>query len=275
MSLPKRLVEQDPRALAAVLVQAARRDAPQPGTRARIFGAVGLSAAVATVAGSVAAGAKAAAAASTATGAAAASVAVPAKWVIIGIAGAVIAGTAAVGGSLLLREPGPSTGLAVPSEPSAEPARVMSTTSPAPAEGEPAKPEAPNAPTAPATSSVRAEAPPSSAPAADSAAAPREALVEPPAAALLAREVALLDQARAELRAGHPRSVVAALDRYHAEFPAGRLAAEATVLRIDALSRSGDREQASQMASEFLAAHPQSPLSTRVRNYVMDEEAKP
>jgi hypothetical protein len=40
---------------------------------------------------------------------------------------------------------------------------------------------------------------------------------------------------------------------------------EASVVRIEALIARGDRAQAEQLGRSFLATHPESPLSVRVR----------
>ena len=44
------------------------------------------------------------------------------------------------------------------------------------------------------------------------------------------------------------------------------LGAEATVVRIEALSASGDSARAKSMAEGFLAKNPNSPYATRLRN---------
>jgi len=82
----------------------------------------------------------------------------------------------------------------------------------------------------------------------------------------LAAEVALLDSARAALAAGHAATALAALDRHAAEFPQPFLAAEATLLRIDALLQNGDRDAATALGDRFLHDYPSSPLAKRVRS---------
>ncbi len=79
-------------------------------------------------------------------------------------------------------------------------------------------------------------------------------------------ETSLLDTARGALREGHPESALRTLDTYDAQFPAGLLSPEATVLRIEALVRVGDEAGARKLADTFLRAHPESPLAARVRS---------
>jgi hypothetical protein len=99
MTLPKRLVEQDQRALGAVLVRSAQRDAMPAGTRARVLGAVGLPAAAAAAAVSALAGANASAATSAAATGAAATGAAATGVATTGMAagGAAASGAAATG----------------------------------------------------------------------------------------------------------------------------------------------------------------------------------
>jgi len=85
-------------------------------------------------------------------------------------------------------------------------------------------------------------------------------------ASTLDAETALLDGARASLRAGRPGDALRTLDGYDARFPDGLLAPEATVVRIEALVKSGDRAGARLLGQNFLRAHPGSPLADRVRS---------
>src|SRR5439155_11813628 len=83
--------------------------------------------------------------------------------------------------------------------------------------------------------------------------------------ASLVEEVALLDRAREALVAGDPRRALAALDAYERARVGTRLAAEATLLRIEGLLASGDRARAASLAAEFLRAHPERPVAGRMR----------
>lgn len=86
--------------------------------------------------------------------------------------------------------------------------------------------------------------------------------------ATLAAELAALDAARSRLNAGDASGALGRLDDYSRSFPRGRLALEAEVLRIDALSRSGQRAAAEKRAATFLRRHPNSVLASRVRAYL-------
>jgi hypothetical protein len=104
-----------------------------------------------------------------------------------------------------------------------------------------------------------------------SASAQRRAPSPTPSAArrplTLPEEVALLDRVRAELRSGNPARALATLDEYMRSARAQRLGAEATLLRIEALSRSGRTNQASELARRFVENHPESPLADRARSF--------
>ena len=56
----------------------------------------------------------------------------------------------------------------------------------------------------------------------------------PAASSSLAAELALLDEARAALRAGDPARALSLLDRYGREIPRGQLTREAAMLRAEA-----------------------------------------
>lgn len=84
----------------------------------------------------------------------------------------------------------------------------------------------------------------------------------------LAAELAALDAARSRLNAGDASGALLRLDEYSRSHPRGRLALEAEVLRIDALSRSGQRAAAGKRAATFLKRHPNSVLASRVRAYL-------
>ncbi|RYE87001.1 MAG: outer membrane protein assembly factor BamD [Myxococcales bacterium] len=83
--------------------------------------------------------------------------------------------------------------------------------------------------------------------------------------ASLQEELALLDAARARLARGDAAGTLAALDAYQQRFPRGSLGLEAHVLRINALWSRGDQATARQLGERFIAAHPTSPHSPRLR----------
>jgi hypothetical protein len=100
--------------------------------------------------------------------------------------------------------------------------------------------------------------------------APRSASARPAASVTtqpdLTRDIAVVDEARQALRAGHASEALAALDRYDAEFgKTGALRVEASVLRIEATARAGNRARAQQLARAFLAHNGKSPYAARVK----------
>jgi len=148
-------------------------------------------------------------------------------------------------------EPAPPAAEPVP--PAAEPSAVEPPAVEPPAAAEPAA--APPVAEPPAPPPVVEPAPPATRPA-------------PPAepARRLAAEVALVDRARGELRAGNLAAALAALAAYHQQFPAGDLDAEAEVVTIETLIASHDLTQARARGIAFLARFPRSPLVQRVRS---------
>ncbi len=81
----------------------------------------------------------------------------------------------------------------------------------------------------------------------------------------IAREIEQLDLARARLQRGQARAALDALDAYLREHPAGVLAQEAGLLRIEALAAAGERGAARRHAERFLREHPGSPHASRIR----------
>lgn len=84
----------------------------------------------------------------------------------------------------------------------------------------------------------------------------------------LSREVAALELAHRALADHNPESALRLLDRYRARFPAGTLASEETVLRVQALLATGERTRAQALADSYSAAHPDSPYSRRLEGLV-------
>ncbi len=99
--------------------------------------------------------------------------------------------------------------------------------------------------------------------------------VAPRRLADLHEEIALMDQARTALRLGAPQSALGTLDRYRIRFPRGSFGQEAQALRIEALAASGSRARAVGLAREFLAHHPNSPHSDRLRRIVAASSPEP
>jgi hypothetical protein len=81
----------------------------------------------------------------------------------------------------------------------------------------------------------------------------------------LADEVAQLQKAKLALKGGSPAQALAELNTYSQRFPRPMLGAEATVLRIESLSQSGDGARAKTLAEGFLVKNPNSPYAARLR----------
>jgi outer membrane protein assembly factor BamD (BamD/ComL family) len=84
----------------------------------------------------------------------------------------------------------------------------------------------------------------------------------------LTAEVEALDEARRALREGDPVRALKTVDDYERVLHGSRLRDEATILRIEALERSGQRGAAAKLAAEFVANNPNSPLVDRARGLV-------
>jgi hypothetical protein len=82
----------------------------------------------------------------------------------------------------------------------------------------------------------------------------------PSPAPTLEAELALLEVARN----AEPGAALAALERHRNEFEHGMLADEREVLRVETLCALGRASQAEAVAASFLAAHPSSPLRSRI-----------
>ncbi|MBX3225588.1 MAG: hypothetical protein KF795_34095, partial [Labilithrix sp.] len=154
-------------------------------------------------------------------------------------------------------------------------ATASPSTSAAPAEVGPAHAESRGAETAsirvedlpPATSTARREAPPAATPERDAstASAPRPA-------DSFREELALVERARAELSRGDASACLRTVDAYGAYVGpnGGVFTQEVEVMRIEALTRSGERRAAQEHGRRFLVDHPASPYAERVRS-VLDK----
>jgi outer membrane biosynthesis protein TonB len=80
----------------------------------------------------------------------------------------------------------------------------------------------------------------------------------------LARESALLTEARAALRAGDIPATQAALERLTRAFPRGVLTQEREVLAIELLLARDQNAEARARAARFVAEHPESPHSAKL-----------
>ena len=88
-----------------------------------------------------------------------------------------------------------------------------------------------------------------------------------PAKPTLTEELAAVDAASSALRAGDGAGAIRMLDEYARRFPRGRLRLEASVLRIEALAKTGQRAEASRRAKAFLKRYPNSVLAPRLKRY--------
>ena len=81
----------------------------------------------------------------------------------------------------------------------------------------------------------------------------------------LEEQVRAIDGARAALDRGDAAGCLAALARYDQAFPNGMLSQEASLLRVQALMKRGDRAGARDVAERFLASHASSPHEQKMR----------
>jgi len=229
--------------VADALLAAARDDRAPAGPQDRLLVTLGLSAAGA----GAGAGAVAAASAST-TQAAAATSALTMKSVVI-VSTVLALGGGALIGSFLSSSPKSAD---EPQQRTPTPAAMSAATEQAPP------------PSPPPAVATRVEDLPA-------AAVPTAKTAPPPTASAssaepdLAREVALIDEARKALARKDPAAALRALDTHDREMPAGALMPESNVLRIEAALATGDRARAKELADAFLATNPSGPQARRVR----------
>ncbi|MDC0677615.1 hypothetical protein [Sorangium atrum] len=151
----------------------------------------------------------------------------------------------------------PPAAAALPAAPSPAPSGPM-TRAPLPLQA--------SAPPAPAPAAASPPRPKSAAPRAGSArGAPGDALGEQIAIDALGEQVAMIDRARDALAAGDAAGCLTALDAHDSKFPRSAMGEEATVLRIEALIRRGDRSRAAELGQRFLASRPTSAHASGVR----------
>jgi len=87
-------------------------------------------------------------------------------------------------------------------------------------------------------------------------------------AVTLSDELSALKVASSALSAGDTDAALSALDRYDRVLKGKKMRAEATLLRIEALSRAGQAEAASALAQRFVKQNPGNPLVDRARSFV-------
>ncbi|MDX2055436.1 MAG: hypothetical protein SFV15_23745 [Polyangiaceae bacterium] len=86
--------------------------------------------------------------------------------------------------------------------------------------------------------------------------------------ATLSDELEALKVAQTALSASDAPGALRALDRYDRVLRGQKLRAEASLLRIEALSAAGQAEAASKLASRFVEENPNSPLVDRARTFI-------
>ncbi|WP_437952938.1 hypothetical protein WME98_21125 [Sorangium sp. So ce296] len=266
MTDPKRLGEEETTEFERALLRSWKRESPPASARARALAIAGLA-----VGTSAAPGAPAAPGASAAPApkAAAGKLLSLAKWSLGAAIGVGLVGA----GVALLRPSAPSSAAATSSEPPAVSAPPTAGEPPA-VSAPPVAPAPAPAPSEPATRApipVQASAPPGPAPAAAASpprpksAAPRSRSAPVASTDTLGEQVAMIDRARDALGAGDAAGCLSALDAYDRRFPRSAMGEEATVLRIEALIRLGDRARAADLGQRFLASRPTSPHAAGVR----------
>ncbi|HTV18765.1 MAG TPA: hypothetical protein VMG12_08845 [Polyangiaceae bacterium] len=83
----------------------------------------------------------------------------------------------------------------------------------------------------------------------------------------LGQQLEKLKTARAALRDDDPQRALQLLDAYRAQPGGADMAAEASLLRIEALAASGQHDAAAQAARQFASDYPNSPLIDRALSY--------
>jgi len=246
MTDPDRLMNELPGDLGRTLIEAGVDEQPSEAARRRALVALGVAApmfGVASVAlgASAAKGAAAGSASALTTGGVTSGIVI-AKWLGAGVA----AGVLATATAQLVQQPSFT----------APPARVAPAVVVAP------KREPPLAPVAPPPV---VEAPKAEEPEPASVTAPPAAPVVAAEPALLAREVAFVDRARALLESGNASGAAEALHDYEREFERPKLLPEVWVLRMRAAERAGDMAGARILATRLVEVFPKSPHTARAR----------
>ena len=138
------------------------------------------------------------------------------------------------------------------------PARSSSVAVPSAAPKAPATAAAPSTPGAASTPAIASSRRTSSEP------APRSTEASRPT---LGQQLEQIKQARAALRAGDHRRALELLDAYRTRSAGAELAAEASLLRIEALAASGQQGEAARAARQFASDYPNSPLIDRALSF--------
>lgn len=81
----------------------------------------------------------------------------------------------------------------------------------------------------------------------------------------IADQIGRLDAVRSALASGQGADALVKLDEYRSAYPQGAFGQEATLLRIEALVKSGQTASAKKLAERFERSHPKSPHIKRIR----------
>jgi hypothetical protein len=284
MKGPNRLLESSENELERLLLRAARERAPRGAKGRAIAAATGVFAASTLSAGSAVGGAAAGKVSATATTAL-----LSLKWiVVVGVASVGLAAGAA--GVRVVRAEradrrAKAAAVASGTAPSSGARASSSLASPEPARGEIAPPLATSAAVEPVPvdprlrgqeprplgqepvrSAASIPAPPTRG--STAAGGPPRATTGSPSAtdSNPVAELAMLDQARGAIRDGEPSRGLTILDQYASRFPQAVMGPEASILRIEALVNTGDREAATRAGAAFLRANPASPYASRIES---------
>jgi hypothetical protein len=253
MNDPRRLLDGDGDALEQALLRSAKQDEPESGKEHAVLFALGLAPPGLGIPSGL--GSSSAASAS-AAGAAATAAAKLGTWSIVKWIGVgVIAGTATLGGAKALHGsfdvPKSAPSIIIPSAPASI---DLVNTQPPSAQDAGAQIE-PDAQAAPRV--IASEKPSASAPADLS----------------LAAEVAALDRARKALESNDPEAALRAIEERGRSHPDGVLQPEAMVVRIEALTKMGQRQAALELGRQFMTKYPDHPLRERVRALMSEPDA--
>jgi hypothetical protein len=247
MMEPRKLLDDAPDEVTASLLRSATDDQPSARAFSRTALALGVSSLVPL--------ATSAAAAGSATGTAAKLIgALGLKWFGLGaVAGLILAG----GASLTLREE-PAASVSATRPPATVPVAATATTQ--------NRQDVPVVTPPPASTAPAQRASPEREPIASG----KSKQPEPPAALktpTIAREIAMLDGARAALRRNDPGAALAAVDALERNGTVA-LGPEVTVIRVQALLARGETARATALARRFLAENPASPHANRMRDII-------
>jgi hypothetical protein len=252
MTLPRRLLDdRSTDTFKQGLLRSAGADLPSSRVRANTRIALGLGAGVSTMA-----------ATSTAAAATSLGVASVAKLVTIGfVIGLATLGGVSVGVDVIMPSSAAAAATA-PSKPMMSKLARPQSAAIAPTD-HPSAPEVENPQSRPAEIELPARRPEIAKQRPQ--AKPVERVLRSERAEQLKVELAVLDEARRALAVGNPNVALDKLERMHRDFPGSALSQEASVVRIEALAKSGARGAAMTEAKRFSEAYPNSPYAMRLQ----------